>query len=208
MLRHPLVTLHVVRFVQTPPRRPLQPPQPPALAARSRRPVSATGSQTAPRGARTGRAGPGDVPLTATRPDPPRAISSQSRKAGLAAIAEGQVQTGTTLPPLLIPLEPPETFPRNARRLSVQPATARVRFRANAGVHGIYIIARNFRRNRHCQRRRQARFVVPEIHPAGFRSRHGVHRRDHRRRVEKCAALLTHISFCSNSDSQYSSISH
>ena len=115
MLRHPLVTRHVVRFVQTPPRRPLQPPQPPALAARSRRPVSATGSQTAPRGARTGRAGPGDVPLTATltatRPDPPRAISSQSRKAGLAAIAEGQVQTGTTLPPLLIPLEPPETFP-------------------------------------------------------------------------------------------------
>jgi hypothetical protein len=27
------------------------------------------------------------------------------------AIAEAQVQTGTTLPPLLIPLEPPETFP-------------------------------------------------------------------------------------------------
>ena len=61
------------------------------------------------------------------------------------AIAEAQVQTGTTLPPLLIPLEPPETFPPSGTEggylFNLRPLGAD--FGRTLADHGIYIIARN-----------------------------------------------------------------
>ena len=61
------------------------------------------------------------------------------------AIAEAQVQTGTTLPPLLIPIEPPETFPPSGTQggylFNLRPLGAD--FGQTLADHGVYIIARN-----------------------------------------------------------------
>jgi porin len=61
------------------------------------------------------------------------------------AIAEAQVQTGTTYPSLLIPLEPPETFPPSGTQggylFNLRPFGAD--FGHALADHGIYIIARN-----------------------------------------------------------------
>jgi hypothetical protein len=61
------------------------------------------------------------------------------------AIAEAQVQTGTTLPPLLIPLEPPETFPPSGTQggylFNLRPLGSD--FGQTLAENGIYIIARN-----------------------------------------------------------------
>jgi hypothetical protein len=61
------------------------------------------------------------------------------------AIAEAQVQTGTTLSPLLIPLEPPETFPPSGTQggylFNLRPLGSD--FGQTLADHGIYIIARN-----------------------------------------------------------------
>jgi carbohydrate-selective porin OprB len=61
------------------------------------------------------------------------------------AIAEAQVQTDTTLPPLLIPLEPLETFPPSSTQggylFNLRPIGAD--FGQTLADHGIYIIARN-----------------------------------------------------------------
>ena len=63
----------------------------------------------------------------------------------VSAIAEAQDQTGTTLPPLLIPLEPQETFPPSVTQggypFNLRPLV--FDFRQTLADHGIYIIARN-----------------------------------------------------------------
>jgi porin len=61
------------------------------------------------------------------------------------AIAEAQVQTGTTYPSLLIPLEPPETFPPSGTQggylFNLRPLGAD--FGQTLADHGIYIVGRN-----------------------------------------------------------------
>lgn len=61
------------------------------------------------------------------------------------AVADAQAQTGTTLPPLLIPLEPPETFPPSGTQggylFNLRPLGAD--FGQTLADHGIYIVARN-----------------------------------------------------------------
>jgi porin len=61
------------------------------------------------------------------------------------AIVAAQVQTATTLPPLLIPIEPPETFPPSGTQggylFNLRPLGAD--FGQTLADHGVYIIARN-----------------------------------------------------------------
>jgi hypothetical protein len=61
------------------------------------------------------------------------------------AVTEAQAQTGTTYPSLLIPLEPPETFPPSGTQggylFNLRPLGAD--FGQTLADHGIYIIARN-----------------------------------------------------------------
>ncbi len=60
-------------------------------------------------------------------------------------IAEAQDQTGTTFPPLLIPLEPPEALPASGTQggyfFNLRPLGAD--FGQALADHGIYIVARN-----------------------------------------------------------------
>jgi porin len=61
------------------------------------------------------------------------------------AVAEAQAQTGSTLPPLLIPLEPPEVLPPSGTQggylFDLRPLGAD--FGRSLADHGVYIIARN-----------------------------------------------------------------
>jgi porin len=61
------------------------------------------------------------------------------------AVAEAQAQTGTTFPPLLIPIEPPEALPASGTQggylFNLRPVGAD--FGRSLADHGIYIVARN-----------------------------------------------------------------
>src|SRR5246127_2995666 len=61
------------------------------------------------------------------------------------AVAEAQAQTGTTYPSLLIPLEPPETFPPSGTQggylFNLRPL--RADFGQTLADHGVYIVAKN-----------------------------------------------------------------
>ena len=61
------------------------------------------------------------------------------------AVAEAQAQTGTTYPSLLIPLEPPETFPPSGTQggylFNLRPLGAD--FGQTLADHGVYIVAKN-----------------------------------------------------------------
>src|ERR1700742_4432647 len=61
------------------------------------------------------------------------------------AVAEAQAQTGSTLPPLLIPLEPPEVLPPSGTQggylFDLRPLGAD--FGRSLADHGIYIVGKN-----------------------------------------------------------------
>ena len=61
------------------------------------------------------------------------------------AVAGAQVQTGATLPPLLIPLEPPEALPASGTEggyfFNLRPLGAD--FGQTLADHGVYLVARN-----------------------------------------------------------------